>query len=58
MTTLIETTEDLLDQFVIIIKIIIEAIAILIIAFAVLKALTQMWQRRKNMEIIYTTGNS
>ncbi|NEP05822.1 MAG: DUF1622 domain-containing protein [Okeania sp. SIO2G4] len=37
-------------------KIFIEAIAVFIIAFAVLKALAQMWKRRKNNKLFAQDG--
>lgn len=56
VTSIIQTTEDFLDEFVILLKVIIEAIAILIIAFAVLKALAQMWRMRKNWKLFTPEG--
>ena len=51
-----ELTEYFLDEFVLILKIFIEAIAVFIIAFAVLKALAQMWRRRKNRKLFASEG--
>lgn len=56
VTSLIEITEDFLDEFVLVLKIFIEAIAVFIIAFAVLKALSQMWRRRKNRRLFTSEG--
>ncbi|WP_287279771.1 MULTISPECIES: DUF1622 domain-containing protein [unclassified Okeania] len=53
---LIELAENFLDEFVLIMKIFIEAIAVFIIAFAVLKALAQMWKRRKNNKLFAQDG--
>lgn len=55
-TNIIELAENFLDEFVLILKIFIEAVAVLIIAFAVLKALAQMWRRRKNNKIFAQDG--
>ncbi|NET29346.1 DUF1622 domain-containing protein [Okeania sp. SIO1I7] len=53
---LIELAENFLDEFVLILKIFIEAVAVFIIAFAVLKALAQMWKRRKNKRLFAQDG--
>ncbi|NET42304.1 DUF1622 domain-containing protein [Okeania sp. SIO2B3] len=53
---LIELAENFLDEFVLILKIFIEAVAVFIIAFAVLKALAQMWKRRKNKRLFAQEG--
>ena len=55
-TNFIELTENFLDEFVLILNILIEAIAVFIIAFAVLKALAQMWRRRKNWKLFAPEG--
>ncbi|NEP86546.1 MAG: DUF1622 domain-containing protein [Okeania sp. SIO2C2] len=55
-TNIIELAENFLDEFVLILKIFIEAIAVFIIAFAVLKALAQMWHRRKNKRLFAQEG--
>ncbi|NES03831.1 MAG: DUF1622 domain-containing protein [Okeania sp. SIO2F4] len=55
-TNLIELAENFLDEFVLILKIFIEVVAIFIIAFAVLKALAEMWKRRKNKKIFAPEG--
>ena len=53
---LIELAEIFLDESVLILKIFIEAVAVFIITFAVLKALAQMWKRRKNNKIFAQDG--
>ncbi|NEO58061.1 MAG: DUF1622 domain-containing protein [Okeania sp. SIO3B5] len=53
---IIELAENFLDEFVLILKIFIEAVAVFIIAFAVLKALAQMWRRRKNNQLFAQEG--
>ncbi|MGB3509444.1 MAG: DUF1622 domain-containing protein [Microcoleaceae cyanobacterium] len=55
-TSFIEITENLLGEFVVFLKIIIEAIAIVIIGFAVLKALAQMWRRRRSPNLFAPEG--
>ncbi|NES77262.1 MULTISPECIES: DUF1622 domain-containing protein [Okeania] len=55
-TNIIELAEIFLDEFVLILKIFIEAVAVFIIAFAVLKALAQMWHRRKNNQLFAQEG--
>ncbi|MDY7003992.1 MAG: DUF1622 domain-containing protein [Cyanobacteriota bacterium] len=55
-TNIIELAENFLDEFVLILKIFIEAVAVFIIAFAVLKALAQMWKRRKNNKVFAQDG--
>ncbi|NER06176.1 MAG: DUF1622 domain-containing protein [Okeania sp. SIO3C4] len=55
-TNIIELAENFLDEFVLILKIFIEAVAVFIIAFGVLKALAQMWRRRKNNQLFAQEG--
>ncbi|MGD1704636.1 DUF1622 domain-containing protein [Dapis sp. BLCC M229] len=55
-TNFIELTEYFLDEFVLILKIFIEAIAVFIIAFAVLKALAKMLRMRKNRKLFASEG--
>ncbi|MGD1805797.1 DUF1622 domain-containing protein [Dapis sp. BLCC M126] len=55
-TNLIELTEFFLDEFVLILKMFIEAIAVFIIAFAVLKAVAQMLRMRKNRKLFTFEG--
>ncbi len=55
-TNFIELTEYFLDEFVLILKIFIEAIAVFIIAFAVLKALAKMLRMRKSRKLFASEG--
>ncbi|MEM1169595.1 MAG: DUF1622 domain-containing protein [Cyanobacteria bacterium P01_H01_bin.35] len=55
-TNFIELTEYFLDKFVLILKIFIEAIAVFIIAFAVLKALAKILRMRKNRKLFASEG--
>ncbi|NES64865.1 MAG: DUF1622 domain-containing protein [Okeania sp. SIO2D1] len=55
-TNIIELAENFLDEFVLILKIFIESVAVFIIAFGVLKALAQMWWRRKNNKLFAQEG--